>query len=140
MEFDLELAKKESTDNPVYYVQYAHARISSILKLARERDIDWSDGDVSLLTHEAELALIRKMVVLPELVDTIAKNLTPHVLPHYATELATAFHWFYDHCRVVSSNVEDMPMTKARLQLCQASKTVLARTLTLMGMSAPEQM
>jgi arginyl-tRNA synthetase len=140
MEFDLELAKKESTDNPVYYVQYAHARIASILKLARERDIDWSDGDVSLLTHEAELALIRKMVVLPELVATIAKNLTPHVLPHYATELATAFHWFYDHCRVVSSNAYDMPMTKARLQLCQASKTVLARTLTLMGMSTPEQM
>lgn len=140
MEFDLELAKKESTDNPVYYVQYAHARIASILKLAGERDIDWSDGDVSLLTHEAELALIRKMVVLPELVDTIAKNLTPHQLPHYATELATAFHWFYDHCRVVSSNAEDMLMTKARLQLCQASKTVLARTLTLMGMSTPNQM
>ena len=140
MEFDLELARQESNDNPVYYVQYAHARIASILRLARERQIDWSGGDVSLLTDDAELALLRKMVLLPELVDTIARTLAPHHLPHYATELATAFHWFYDHCRVVSSDPADAALTRARLQLCQAAKTVLARTLALMGMTAPEQM
>lgn len=140
MEFDLELAKKESADNPVYYVQYAHARIASILKLAQERGIDWSTGDASLLVHPAELALIRKMIVLPELIDAIAKNLTPQQLAHYATELATAFHWFYDHCRVLSSKDSDISLTKARLQLCDASKTVLLKTLKTMGMSAPEQM
>ncbi len=140
MEFDLELAKTQSADNPVYYVQYAHARIAGILRLAEERGVTWDDGDVSLLAHEAELALIRKMVMLPEVVDTVARTLAPHHLPHYATELATAFHWFYDHCRVVSSDPADEPLTKARLKLCQASRTLLARTLSLMGMAAPEQM
>jgi arginyl-tRNA synthetase len=140
MEFDLELAVRQSNENPVYYVQYAHARIAGILRLAQERDIDWSAGDVSVLTHEAELSLVRKMMMLPELVDTVAQTMAPHHLPHYATELATAFHWFYDNCRVVSSNPADEAMTKARLKLCQAAKTTLARTLGLMGMSAPEQM
>ena len=140
MEFDLELAKKRSVDNPVYYVQYAHARIASILRLAQERDIDWRDGDASLLTDPAELALLRKMTMLPELVDTIARTLEPHHLPHYAMGLATAFHWFYDHCRVVSGDPADLAITKARLKLCLASKTVLGRTLSLMGMTAPESM
>jgi arginyl-tRNA synthetase len=140
MEFDLELATKQSADNPVYYVQYAHARIAGILRLARERGIRWEDGDVSLLTHEAELALVRKMAMLPELVDTMARTLEPHHLPHYAMEMATAFHWFYDHCRVVSSEPADGALTKARLKLCLASKTALGRTLSLMGMSAPESM
>ena len=140
MEFDLELAKAQSADNPVYYVQYAHARIAGILRLAEERGVTWDAGDVSLLAHEAELALIRKMVMLPEVVDTVARTLAPHHLPHYATELATAFHWFYDHCRVVSSDPAGEPLTKARLKLCQASRTLLARTLSLMGMAAPERM
>ena len=140
MEFDLELAKKQSADNPVYYVQYAHARISGILRLAKERGITWDDADLSLLDHDAELALVRKMTMLPEVVDTVAQTLAPHHLPHYATELATAFHWFYGNCRVISSDPTDELITKARLALCQASKNVLARTLSLMGMSAPEQM
>ena len=140
MEFDLDLAVKQSSDNPVFYVQYAHARIAGILRQAAERDVTWDDGDVSLLTHEAELALVRKMVVLPELIDSIAVTLAPQSLPHYATELATAFHWFYDHCRVLSSDPADLPLTRARLKLVQASQTVLARTLTLMGMSTPDSM
>ena len=140
MEFDLQLAVRQSNENPVYYVQYAHARIAGILWLAQERGIDWSAGDVLLLTHEAELSLVRKMLLLPELVDTVAQTMAPHHLPHYATELATAFHWFYDNCRVVSSDTADEAVTKARLKLCQAAKTTLARTLDLMGMSAPEQM
>jgi len=140
MEFDLELAVRESADNPVYYVQYAHARIAGILRLARERGITWDDGDVSLLGHEAELALVKKMIMLPELVDTIARTLAPHHLPHYATDLATAFHVFYDNCRVISKEPDDEALTKSRLKLCQAAKNVLARTLTLMGMSIPESM
>ena len=140
MDFDLELAKKESSENPVYYVQYAHARIAGILRQAAERQITWSDGDASLLTDPAELALVRKMVQLPEMIDAIAVTLAPHALPHYAMELATAFHWFYDHCRVLSSDPADEPLTKARLKLVDAAKIALARTLTLMGMSTPETM
>ena len=140
MEFDMELAVEESSENPVYYIQYAHARICSILRLAEERRIDFSEGDTTLLTHEAELALIRKMLVLPELIETMASSLEPHHLPHYAVEVATAFHWFYQQCRVVSSVPEDLAVTRARLKLVEAAKTVLARCLELMLMSAPERM
>ena len=140
MEFDLELAKKESSENPVYYVQYAHARNASILNLARERNIDWSNGDVSLLTHPSELELIRVMLQLPELVDEMAKSLEPHHLPHYATELANSFHTFYENCRVVSSHEEDGPMNAARLKLVESAQIVFRRSLELMGMSAPDRM
>jgi len=137
MDFDLELAKKESPENPVYYVQYAHARIASILSLAQEREIDCSDGDVSLLTTEPELTLIRKMLLLPEIVEMIAHTLEPHHLTYYAQDLATVFHSFYKQCRVVS---KDVPLTKARLKLVKAAKLVLAKTLSLMGMTVPERM
>ena len=140
MEFDLELAKRESTENPVYYVQYAHARIAGILSKARERAIDWSEGDVSLLQDASELALIRKMVYLPELVESMARTLEPHHLPHYSLELATAFHWFYDNCRVLSDDPADQPITLARLKLVEAAQIVLSRTLFLMDMAAPERM
>ena len=140
MEFDLELAKKESSENPVYYIQYAHARNYSILNLARDRNIDWSRGDVSLLTNPNELNLIRTMIRLPELVDQMARSLEPHHLPHYAMELATAFHWFYENCRVISANPEDNEMTLARLKLVESAQIVFRRSLELMGMSAPERM
>jgi arginyl-tRNA synthetase len=137
MDFDLELAKKQSADNPVYYVQYAYARITSILRLARERGINYENGDVSLLTTEPELTLIRKMLLLPEIVELIANTLEPHHLTYYAQDLATVFHRFYKQCRVVSSN---KALSKARLKLVEAAKTVLSRTLHLMGMTAPEKM
>ena len=140
MEFDLELAKEQSADNPVYYVQYAHARIAGIVRLAEERGVRFADGDLSLLTHEAELALIRKMLVLPELVETMAATLEPHHLPHYAQELATAFHWFYQRCRVVSGVEGEEETTKARLKLVDAARIALARCLDLMGMDAPDRM
>jgi len=137
MDFDLELAKKQSADNPVYYVQYAHARIASILRLAQERGIDCEDGDVSLLTAEPELTLIRKMLLVPEIVELIARTLEPHHLTYYAQDLATVFHSFYKQCRVVS---DDEALTKARLKLVKAAKIVLGRTLHLMGMTAPDRM
>ncbi len=140
MEFDLELAKRESSENPVYYVQYAHARIAGILRQAAERGVTWDDGDTSLLTDPAELALVRRMLQLPEIIDSIAVTLAPHSLPHYAVDLATAFHWFYDHCRVLSSDPADAPLMRARLKLTEAARVALARTLALMGMSAPETM
>jgi arginyl-tRNA synthetase len=137
MDFDLELAKKESVDNPVYYVQYAHARIASILRLAQEQKIDCSTGDVGLLTHEAELDLIRKMVLLPEIIELVAQKQEPHHLPYFAQDLATSFHAFYKQCRVVSDNKE---LACARLKLVKATQTILAKTLSLMGMKAPERM
>jgi len=137
MDFDLELAKKEAPDNPVYYVQYAHARIASILRLAAERGITYDDGDVSLLTTEPELTLIRKLLLLPELVDTVCQTLEPHHLTYYAQDLATTFHSFYMQCRVISG---DRDLTPARLKLVDATRTVLARTLHLMGMTAPDRM
>jgi arginyl-tRNA synthetase len=137
MDFDLELAKKQSEDNPVYYVQYAHARIASILRLAEERGIDFRDGDVSWLTTEPELALIRKTLLLPEVVEVVAHTLEPHHLAYYAQDLATVFHSFYKQCRVVS---QDEALTKARLKLVEAAKIVLAKTLHLMGMTAPDKM
>ena len=140
MEFDLELAKKESSENPVYYVQYGYARINGILSNAREKGIDWGQGDVSLLKDPSELALIRKMVLLPELVESMARNLEPHHLPHYALELATAFHWFYENCRVLSNVPADLPLSLARLKLVEAARVVLSRVLHIMDMSAPERM
>ena len=137
MDFDLELAKKHSADNPVYYVQYAHARIASILRVAEEKGAADSDGDVSLLTTEPELILIRKMLLLPEMIETIAQTLEPHHLTYYAQDLATVFHSFYKQCRVVTS---DKAMTAARLKLVKAAKLVLGRTLNLMGMNAPDKM
>jgi arginyl-tRNA synthetase len=137
MDFDIELAKKQSAENPVYYVQYAHARIASILKVAQEKGATDEGGDISLLTTEPELTLIRKMLQLPELVETIALTLEPHHLTYYAQDLATVFHAFYKDCRVVS---DDKAMTSARLKLVKAAKLVLGRTLNLMGMTAPDSM
>jgi len=137
MDFDIELAKKQSADNPVYYVQYAHARIASILRLAKQRGIDYSQGDVSLLSTEPELTLIRQLILLPEIIDKVATTLQPHHLPYYAQDLATTFHSFYKQCRVVS---RDEALAKARLKLVRATQVVLAKVLYLMGMTAPERM
>jgi arginyl-tRNA synthetase len=137
MDFDLELAKKQSADNPVYYVQYAHARIASILRLAGQNGIEYGHGDIALLVTEPELTLIRKMILLPELVEIVTNTLEPHHLSYYAQDLATAFHSFYKQCRVISQNET---LTAARLKLVAAAKQVLANTLHLMGMTAPERM
>ena len=137
MDFDIELAKRQSADNPVYYVQYAHARIASILRLAEQRMIDYGQGDVSLLTAEPELTLIRRLILLPEIVEQVAVILEPHHLPYYAQDLATVFHSFYKQCRVVS---KDEALTKARLKLVKATQVALAKVLHLMGMTAPEKM
>lgn len=138
MDFDLELAKEQSNENPVYYVQYAHARIASILRKAG--GIDYRAGDTSLLQHPSEIALIREMLRLPEIIELAATRLAPHHLTYYAMDLASAFHAFYRDCRVLSSLPEDEAITKARLKLVAATKLVLAKVLRLMGMSAPETM
>ena len=140
MEFDLELAKKESSENPVYYVQYAHARNAGILSLARDRNIDWSKGDVTLLTHPNELDLMRAILRFPELVQQMAHSLEPHHLAHFTMELATAFHGFYENCRVISANPEDGEISLARLKLVESAQIVFRRSLELMGMSVPDRM
>lgn len=142
MEFDLDLAREESDKNPVYYVQYGHARIASILRNAVERgwDVETDEGDVSLLKHPAELSLMRKMLALEEVVELAAVNLAPHHLIYYVQDLASDFHSFYRDCHVLSSDPADAELTKARLKLVRATKGVLARVLGLMGVSAPESM
>ena len=116
---------------------FGSARIASIMRLVDEKKITFTDGDTSLLTTEAELTLIRKLLHFPELIEMATLALEPHHLAYYAQELANTFHAFYKDCRVVTDDVE---LTKARLKLVMASKTVLAKTLHLMGMNAPDRM
>jgi arginyl-tRNA synthetase len=139
--FDLTLAKEHSDKNPVYYVQYAHARIASILRKASEvlGAVELPEvPEVQLLIHPAELALIRKMLELPVIIEQAVRDLAPHHLTYYAQELASTFSIFYRDCKVVDA--EAPALTAARLQLCRSAKSVLARTLELMGMSTPEAM
>jgi arginyl-tRNA synthetase len=138
MEFDLDLAVAQSDENPVYYIQYAHARICSILRYAEQ--VDASSADLSLLTHPSELALIRRMIQLPEIILLAATQLAPHHLAYYAYELASDLHAIYRDCRVVSSDPADQPVSAARIRLVQACQLVLRRVLGLMGMSAPDVM
>ena len=139
--FDLTLAKEHSDKNPVYYVQYAHARIASILRKAGEVLAAVQlppEPDVRLLTQPAELTLIRKMLELPVIIDQATRDLAPHHLTYYAQELGSAFSQFYRDCQVLEAG--QPARTAARLQLCRAVQITLARTLALMGMTAPEAM
>ncbi len=140
MEFDLELAKAETSENPVFYVQYAHARLCAVLRAASEREIDFEDGDVSLLTTHQELALMRRLNELPDVIARSAEMLEPHHMPHFAYEVARELQRFYEACRVISSDPADAEITKARLLLVDAARIVLAGTLNIMGMNAPERM
>jgi arginyl-tRNA synthetase len=140
MEFDLGLAKTQSSENPVYYVQYGHARMASVLRTAAEREITYETADLSLLVHDRELELIRKIIELPAIVERSAERNEPHHLPHYAMELSRSLQRFYEDCRVVSSEKSELEISRARLQLVEAAKVALSRTLTLMGMSSPDRM
>lgn len=140
LDFDLDLAKEESSENPVYYVQYAHARICSILRQAEEEGIRLkpaAECHLQLLTHPTELELLRKMAELPELVKDAALALEPHRLTHYAGELASLFHNFYTHCRVLTSEAD---LRDARLILVNSVRITLRNLLQLLGVRAPERM
>lgn len=140
MEFDLELATQQSDENPVYYIQYAHARTAGILeRQAPERGISFDpNADVSVLTHPSELALIREMLRLSDVLAHCAAELAPHHLTFYARELASTFNQFYRDCPVLTA--EDEALVKARLKLVKAAQIALARTLHLLGMQAPSEM
>ena len=137
--FDLKLAVEQSNENPVYYVQYGHARIASVLKNAGAADVAAAKTGASLtaLQAPAELALARRLAELPKVVRGVVENLAPHRLAKYARDVANDFHQFYHECRVL---VDERDVRIARLALCIATKTVLAEALDLIGVSAPESM
>lgn len=137
LDFDLDLAKTESTDNPVYYVQYAHARINSILLASTEKSANLQDVDFTLLKEEEELALIRKIAELPDEIVGVAESYEPHHLTRYAHELASLFHSFYNSCRVLT---DEEGLRKARLFLVNAARITLRNVLLLLGVTAPEKM
>lgn len=137
LDFDLDLAKAESSDNPVYYVQYAHARICSILSVAGVETPKAADVDLSLLTEENERVLIRKLAEWPQEVADAARELVPYHLAYYAKELANAFHSFYNSCKVLT---DDAALRDARLALVDCTRITLRNVLTLLGLSAPERM
>ena len=160
MNFDLNLARQTSDENPVYYVQYAHARTASIFREAelklggreaepklggREAEtklgsVDYVGGDVHLLTEPSELTLIRKLLLFPEIVESATLTLAPHQLPFYLQELASTFSAFYRDCPVLQPRNPDLALTHARLKLVAATRQVLASGLDLIGVTAPERM
>jgi arginyl-tRNA synthetase len=149
LDFDIGLAKQQSADNPVYYVQYAHARICSILRKAAEQpeaddmaalvaSLVPTDANLSLLAEDAELALFRKLAEFGEVVEAAARQRAPHKVTRYAEELAATFHQFYTVCHVIDP--EQPALTAARLAVVDASRIVLALALGLLGVSAPQRM
>jgi arginyl-tRNA synthetase len=146
MDFDIDLATKQSDENPVFYVQYAHARICSVIRKAEEahgttlaaQGSTLTPDILAELTHPRELALVKKILDLPTEVERCAKDFGVHRLTTYAVELARTYHHFYDACRVIQA---DQPkLTRARLALCEASRLALQSTLDLLGVSAPQRM
>jgi arginyl-tRNA synthetase len=138
LEFDIKLAQEQSENNPVYYLQYAYARIASILRFANsEGSADPMQADVSLLTHEAEIALMKTLLEFPDTVSLASKSYETQYLCTYLHGLATAFHKFYHDCRVVTENAA---LSAARLALCRAVQQVLANGFSILGISAPERM
>lgn len=140
LDFDVDLAKKHSDENPVYYIQYAHARCANIFVTAKERGVErveFEKMDKSLLEGEDELRLIRKLMEFPDVVAGCAESFQPHPLTQYLTEVASSFHYFYKHNRVVT---DDVKLTQARLALVEAARITLRDGLELLGVSAPDKM
>ncbi len=137
MEFDLDLAKEQSEKNPVYYIQYAHARICSILKKCKNQNLKIKIQNLKFLNHQRELDLIKELIKFPEIIEDCAKDYQLQRICQYALDLATLFHQFYQECKVLT---EDKNLMEARLGLILATKIVLKNVLDLMGISAPERM
>jgi len=138
LDFDIDLAKKQTEENPVYYVQYAHARIFNIIKFAEEQGLVLDEAaNLNLLDKDEERNLIRKLLQYPEIISKAAQFWEPHRLTNYLQELAGIFHHFYQKHRVVS---EDVPLSQARLLLCKATQIVFFNGLKILGITAPERM
>ncbi|HKP98782.1 MAG TPA: arginine--tRNA ligase, partial [Actinomycetes bacterium] len=140
IEFDVEAVTRQSLDNPVYYVQYAHARIASVIRQGADTGfspLPVEEADLGLLTHPMEAALLRRLAAFEEQLLTAASQRAPHRLARYAEDLAAAFHRFYGECRVLT---DDHALSSARWWLVVSTKQVLANTLKLLGVGAPERM
>ena len=141
MDFDLELAKSQSNDNPVYYVQYAHARVCSVFGQLKERGLTWDQAQgeqhLNRLIEDHEHALMSMLARYPEILESAALNYTPHILAHYLTDLARDFHTYYNAHHFI---VDDQELSQARLTLISAVKQVIVNGLSIIGVSAPEKM
>ena len=139
MDFDLDLAKSKTNENPVFYIQYAHARICSVLRQAVEKgvSVDNANADLSLLTEDSEKALLKELNRYKSVVESSALNYEPHQLAYYLKDLATTFHSYYNACPFL---LDDVSLSQARLTLISASKQVFVNGLSLLGVSAPESM
>ena len=139
MDFDIDLAQKKSSDNPVFYIQYAHARAFSILKSAADENIKPNNNNSRLLQNEHEINLLKKFTELSEIIQISADRYEPHHLAKYSLELATLFHLFYQNCRVIDEN-QSNEISSARVKLVEAFILVIGKCLDLMGMSKPQSM
>jgi arginyl-tRNA synthetase len=143
MDFDLDLAKSQSNDNPVYYIQYAHARVRSVFRQLQEKQLEWhsTEGDAAIrlggLSESHEQALMISLSRYPEVLEAAAVNHEPHQLTHYLRELANDFHTYYNAHTFL---VEDAALRNARLNLIEATRQVIANGLGLLGVSAPDNM
>ena len=138
LEFDLDLAREQSNKNPVFYLQYAHARIAGVLRHAEAEGIPLRpDASLAPLVVREELDLIREILLFPESLERAARELEPQIVAEYLRDLAAAFHKFYHECRIV---VEEALLRDARMRLLAATRTTLANGLAVLGISAPERM
>jgi arginyl-tRNA synthetase len=138
LDFDLELAKSKSNENPVYYIQYAHARICSVLRQQHEKGLVWEQPtDFTCLDNSHEKTLLAHLITYPEVVETAAMNREPHIIAHYLRELASHFHGYYNAHAFL---VDEKTLRNARLSLIIATRHVFAHGLKLLGVSAPETM
>jgi len=141
LDFDLDLAKSQSNDNPMYYIQYAHARVCSVFRQLQDKGLDYEQArglaSLSRLNESHEQALITRLSRYPEIIEAAALNHEPHQLAHYLRELANDFHTYYNAHQFL---VEDAKLRYARLALISAARQVIANGLALLGVSAPEAM
>lgn len=137
LNFDIDIAKKHSDENPVFYLQYAHARISSILKMTNDEKLFYSLENINLLTVSEEQELLKKLFEFPEVVLFSAENYETHRITNYLEELAALFHRFYTECRIIGT---EKKLAEARIALCIATQTVIRNGLSILGVSAPDKM
>lgn len=138
LDFDLDRAKEAGEKNPVFYLQYAHARICSIIRKAEEVGFSFADEPhLEQLTHEAEIGLMKQLLDFPNVLQSVAESHEPHWIINYLNDVATAFTQFYDKCRIIGEETE---RATARMNLARATQTILRNGLTVLGISAPERM
>ena len=135
LDFDLNLALEQSSSNPVYYAQYAHARLSKVLELAKDIEID---ENAAKLGQKQEMDLLKTLIEFPKTIENAAKNRGPHIITTYIQDLASKIHAFYTECRVIDR--EHLDVTASRLALAKASRIVMKNALNVIGVSAPDAM